>query len=88
MTKATREEYTTREQQQEVRYAMTGLLRKLQNFAINAKAETPEMSMAAIHRRLYYGNILYRLAYEKALRFQLFLDCGVDSEEVDELFVR
>ena len=88
MTRKTRKEYTPREQEREVRYALTGLLRQLQDFAMSARSETPERSAAALHLKLYKGNTLYRLAYEKALRFQLFLDCGVDSEEVDELFVR
>ena len=81
--------FSIREQKHVVAIAQTGLLHKLQNFVLNAKHNVAELAgepAPGIHRYLMRTNTIYRLLYNKGVNFTLFLDSGVDSEDVDELF--
>lgn len=72
-----REDFTLSQQEREVRRALKELVTKLQSFGAKDVRS---------HERLRRSNTLYRLAYNKAERLQLWLDARIDTPDVDELF--
>lgn len=72
-----KEDFTLAQQEREVRRALKELVTRLQSFGAKDVRS---------HERLHRSNTLYRLAYNKAERLQLWLDAKVDCTDVDEIF--